>query len=136
MELTIRQLNDNDYQDILVDWWKQWGWVAPEKDFLPDDGRGGYIVYDGDTPICAGFIYVTNSRVAWVDWIISNKDYKEREVRKQAIGLLVESLTNISKMSGSKYAYALIKNNSLIKTYEALGYVKGDSYTSEMIKIL
>jgi hypothetical protein len=134
MELTIRQLNENDYQDILVDWWKDWGWTAPEKDFLPDNGMGGYIVYDGEIPVCAGFIYVTNSRVAWVDWIISNKEYREK--RKQAIGLLVESLTNISKMSGSKYAYALIKNNSLIKTYEDLGYVKGDSYTSEMIKLL
>lgn len=136
MELTIRQLNDNDYQEILVDWWKQWGWTAPEKDFLPDDGRGGYIVYDGDIPVCAGFIYVTNSRVAWVDWIISNKEYREKGRRKEAITILIETLTNLSKMSGSKYAYALIKNNSLIQTYESLGYVKGDSYTSEMIKLL
>ena len=136
MELTIRQLNDNDYQDILVEWWSQWGWTAPEKDFLPDNGKGGYIIYDEDTPICAGFIYITNSRVSWIDWIISNKKYTERAKRKEAISLLVDSLTNISKMSGSKYAYALIKNNSLIKTYEELGYIKGDSYTSEMIKIL
>lgn len=136
MELTIRQLNDNDYQDILVDWWNQWGWTAPSKDFLPDDGRGGYIVYDGEIPICAGFIYVTNSRVAWVDWIISNKQYREKGKRKEAIATLIDSLTNLSKISGSKYAYALIKNNSLIQTYESLGYVKGDSYTSEMIKLL
>ena len=134
MELTIRQLNENDYQDILVDWWKQWGWTAPEKDFLPDDGMGGYIVYDEEIPICAGFIYVTNSRVAWVDWIISNKEYRGK--RKEAITMLIETLTNLSKMSGSKYAYALIKNDSLIKTYEDLSYVKGDSYTSEMIKLL
>lgn len=134
MELTIRQLNENDYQDILVCWWKDWGWIAPEKDFLPDDGKGGYIVYDGDIPVCAGFIYVTNSRVAWVDWIISNKEYREK--RREAITMLIDALTNLSKMSGSKYAYALIKNDSLIKTYESLGYIKGDSYTSEMIKIL
>jgi hypothetical protein len=56
MELTIRQLNENDYQETLVDWWKEWGWTAPEKDFLPDNGMGGYIVYDGEIPICAGFI--------------------------------------------------------------------------------
>lgn len=136
MELTIRQLNDNDYQDILVGWWTEWGWTAPEKDFLPDNGTGGYIVYDGDIPVCAGFIYVTNSRVAWVDWIISNKQYREKGKRKEAITTLIDSLTNLSKMSGSKYAYALIKNNSLIQTYESLGYVKGDSYTSEMIKLL
>jgi RimJ/RimL family protein N-acetyltransferase len=136
MELTIRQLNENDYQETLVNWWKDWGWIAPEKDFLPDDGMGGYIVYDGEIPICAGFIYVTNSRVAWVDWIISNKNYREKEKRREAIKTLIESLTNISKMSGSKYAYALIKNKSLIQTYEKLGYTRGDSYTSEMIKIL
>lgn len=134
MELTIRQLNENDYQEILVSWWKDWGWEAPEKDFLPDNGMGGYIVYDGDTPVCAGFIYITNSRVAWVDWIISNKEYREK--RREAITMLIDTLTNLSKMSGSKYAYALIKNNSLIKTYESLGYIKGDSYTSEMIKLL
>jgi hypothetical protein len=136
MELTIRQLNENDYQDILVNWWESWGWSAPEKDFLPDNGQGGYIVYDQEIPICAGFIYVTNSRVAWVDWIISNKDYREKEKRREAIKKLIDSLTNISKMSGSKYAYALIKNKSLIKTYEDLGYTRGDSYTSEMIKLL
>ena len=136
MELEIRPLNENDYQEILVDWWIQWNWTAPEKDFLPDDGKGGMIIYDGDIPICAGFIYVTNSKVAWVDWIISNKEYKIKDKRRAAIKILIESLTNISKNTGSKYAYALIKNQSLIKTYEDLGYTKGGSYTNEMIKIL
>ena len=136
MELEIRPLNETDYQEILVDWWTQWNWVAPVKDFLPDDGKGGVIVYDGEIPICAGFIYVTNSKVAWVDWIISNKEYKVKDKRREAIKLLIASLTNISKNTGSKYAYALIKNQSLIKTYEDLGYTKGGSYTSEMIKLL
>lgn len=136
MELTIRQLNENDYQDILVDWWKDWGWTAPQKDFLPDNGMGGYIVYCGEIPVCAGFIYITNSRVAWVDWIVSNKNFREKETRREAIKTLIDSLTNICRMSGSKYAYALIKNNSLIKTYEDLGYTKGESYSSEMIKLL
>lgn len=136
MELEIRPLNENDYQEILVDWWKQWDWAAPEKDFLPDNGKGGMIVFDGDIPICAGFVYVTNSSVAWVDWIISNKQYRVKGKRREAINLLIESLTNISRNTGSKYAYALIKNQSLIQTYLNLGYTKGDSYTSEMIKLL
>ena len=136
MKLEIKPLNESDYEEILVEWWKQWNWEPPAKDFLPDDGKGGFIVYDGEIPICAGFIYITNSKVAWVDWIISNKEYRIKDKRRESIKLLIESLTNISRISGSKYAYALIKNNSLIKTYEDLGYIKGDSYTSEMIKIL
>jgi hypothetical protein len=136
MELEIRHLNERDYEEILVGWWEQWNWEPPVKDFLPDDGKGGIMIYDGETPICAGFIYITNSKVAWVDWIISNKEYRVKNKRREAIKLLIESLTNICKNTGSKYAYALIKNQSLIQTYKEFGYIKGDSYTSEMIKIL
>jgi len=136
MELHIRELNETDYDDILVGWWNQWGWKSPEKDFLPNNGKGGVIVFDGDTPVCAGFMYLTNSKVAWVDWIISNKEYTKKPQRKDAIKLLVSSLTDICKKAGSKYSYALIKNQSLIEMYESLGYIKGDSYTGEMIKVL
>lgn len=136
MELTIRSLNESDYHNILVDWWIQWNWEPPKKDFLPDDGKGGIIVYDGEIPIIAGFIYITNSKVSWVDWIISNKEYKIKEKRAEAKKMLIESLTNICKNSGSKYGYALIKNKALIKTYQDLGWSKGDVYTSEMIKLL
>jgi hypothetical protein len=136
MELYIRELNESDYDNILVDWWKQWGWEPPQKDFLPDNGKGGIIVYDQDTPVCAGFMYITNSKVAWVDWIISNKEYTKKPHRKDAIKLLVSTLTGICKNTGSKYVYALIKSRHLIETYEQLGYIKGDKYTSEMIKLL
>lgn len=136
MALKIRELNDTDYEDILVGWWKDWGWQPPQKDFLPDDGKGGIIVYDDDVPICAGYMYLTNSRVGWVDWIISNRNYTNKELRKNAISLLVSRLTDICGLIGCKYIYALIKNESLINTYESLGYIKGDSYTSEMIKVL
>lgn len=136
MELTIRQLNETDYDTILLKWWTDWGWKAPEKDFLPDNGKGGLIVYDEEEPVCAGFIYMTNSKVAWVDWIISSKEYRKKPHRKEALKALVEALTSVSKDAGSGYGYALIKNKSLIEVYESLGYTKGDSYTSEMIKVL
>lgn len=135
MELNIRPLNESDYDAILKGWWTDWGWEPPQKDFLPDDGKGGIIVMKGDVPVCAGFIYATNSKVAWVDWIVSNKEYRGDD-RKEAISLLVDTLTNICKTTGYKYSYALIKHQSLIETYEKIGYIKGDNYTSEMIKAL
>jgi hypothetical protein len=134
--LSARKLNDLDYDDILLGWWKDWEWEAPTKDFLPDDGEGGIIIFDGEVPVCAGFIYTTNSKVAWVDWIISNKNYNEKPTRKEAIKMLISSLTNVCKNVDFKYCYALIKNQSLIKVYEELGYVQGDNYTTEMIKVL
>ena len=136
MELTIQRLTESDYDNILVGWWNDWKWTPPQQDFLPDNGTGGFIVYDGDIPVCAGFVYVTNSSVAWVEWVISNRNYTDREGRKLALRLLIQSLTNISINSGSKYIYTLIKNQSLMKVYEEIGYIKGDSSATEMIKIL
>lgn len=135
MPFVVRPLNESDYE-TLCEWWEDWGWDPVEKDFLPDDGKGGIMVLDGDEPVCAGFMYATNSKVAWVDWIVSNMNYRKKPQRKEAIKLLVETLTDICKNSGFKYSYALLKHPSLTQTYEDVGYVSGDGYRSEMIKLL
>ena len=134
MKFNTTPLQHEDYDNILKGWWKDWGWEAPCRDFLPQDGQGGIIVWDGDTPVCAGFLYNTNSKVAWVDWIISNKQYKES--RKEALSILIETLTSVAKNLDNKFAYALIKHNGLIGVYEQQGYTTGDSYNKEMIKEL
>jgi|TARA_R100001440_G_scaffold24225_2_gene39556 hypothetical protein len=136
MEFNIRQLEIADYKNILVKWWKDWNWQAPEIDFLPEDGAGGMMILEGDIPICAGFIYMTNSKVAWVDWIISNKEYKDKTKRKKALLMLIDVLTLSCQKSGAKYAYALLKHTGLQKHYKQLGYKQGDKYNQEMIKIL
>ena len=135
MEFNVRKLQESDFE-LLVEWWDKWGWKAPEKDFLPDNGTGGILILDGEEPICAGFIYVTNSSASWVDWIISSPTYRKKPQRKEAIELLINTLSNIAKNSGSKYSYALIKHKGLIDTYKNAGYIEGDSYTKEMIKVL
>jgi len=134
MKFNTTPLQHEDYDNILKGWWKDWEWEAPSRDFLPQDGQGGIMVWDGDTPVCAGFLYNTNSKVAWVDWIISNKDYKES--RKEALSILIQTLTSVAKNLDNKFAYALIKHNGLIGVYEQQGYTTGDSYNKEMIKAL
>jgi len=83
MKLNILALKENDYEDILCKWWRDWRWNPPKRDFLPENGTGGFIVYDGDVPVCAGFMYTTNSKAAWCDWIISNMEYKDRKKEKK-----------------------------------------------------
>jgi hypothetical protein len=136
MAISIRPITASDYDNILLKWWNDWEWVAPHRDFLPADGEGGLIVFDGDEPVCAGYMYTTNSKVAWVDWIISSKTYRKKPTRKECIDLLIYTLTSICKSTDHKYVYALIKNRNLIGTYQKFGYIQGDSYTGEMIKVL
>lgn len=134
--LRVRALSENDYDNILVGWWNDWEWTPPSRDFLPDNGKGGLIVMDDDEPICAGFIYITNSKAAWCDWIISSRTYRKKPHRRDALKLLVSSITDICETRGYKYVYALIKNRPLIETYKEMGFTQGDTYSTEMIKKL
>lgn len=136
MELNIRPLLEADYDNILLGWWKGWRWTAPPRDILPDNGKGGFIVYYGATPICAGFAYVTNSKVGWVEWVVSNHKFRDKEIRKFAIEMLVTSLTATLRQSGYEYAYTIAKNESLIKHYESIGYIVGSRKFTELIKKL
>jgi hypothetical protein len=72
MELNIRMLRDSDW-NTLVEWWDAWpDWVNPPKEFLPDNGKGGFMVEKNNQPIVAGFLYTTNSKAALLEWIVSN----------------------------------------------------------------
>jgi hypothetical protein len=135
-DLSIRPLQEGDYENILCKWWEEWKWTAPEKDFLPQSGTGGLIVYDENTPICAGFMYVTNSGISWIEFIVSNKNYREKPTRKEAITYLIANLTEIAKNSGYRYCYAVLKNQPLIEIYKSLGYLCGDKNIVDVVKKL
>ena len=134
MKFNIVKLKPTDYEEILSGWWNDWRWTPPSKNFLPENGTGGLILYDDNVPVIAGFIYNTNSDVAWADWIISNFKYKNKKNRKEAIELLLNALENTATNMNKKFMYALVKNQPLIETYKKLGYNQGDSYSTELIK--
>jgi len=134
MKLYVRPLIAEDYDKTLRQWWFDWRWTPPSRDFLPENGNGGFIVYDGETPVCAGFMYETNSKAVWCDWIISNIKYKDRNNRKEALSLLIKRISEEAKELDKKYIYALIKNKPLINVYKKQGFVEGSSYSHELIK--
>jgi len=134
--MEVRNLIHSDYDEILVKWWKDWRWVAPSRDFLPDNGNGGLIVYDGDIPVCAGYMYVTNSKTGLCEFIVSNFHYKDKKKRKEAISLLIYTIDKVLKNVGCKYSYSVLKNKSLINIYKEVGYQEGSKNCTEMVKIL
>ena len=134
MKLYVRPLIAEDYDKTLRQWWFDWRWTPPSRDFLPENGKGGFIVYDGETPVCAGFMYETNSKAVWCDWIISNIKYKDRNNRKEALSLLIKRISEEAERLDKKYIYALIKNKPLINAYKKQGFVEGSSYSHELIK--
>lgn len=133
MNLTSRKILDADYDEILVGWWNDWGFTPPPIDFLSDYGL---IIYDEEVPVCAGFIYITNSSVALVNWVISNKEYREKPNRSKAIDELIGNLTYLCKKGGYKYVFVNNNNSQLISRFENHGYKIGVTNSTELIKKL
>jgi hypothetical protein len=119
----IRELTENDY-DMLLDWWKWFRFPAPPKVCLPDNGTGGIMVMKEGVPVCAGFVYYTNSRMCWIEYIVSNPEYKNKD-RKEAIRFLIKELCKMAKEQGFLAAFTSVKNQNLINHYADCGFAKG-----------
>ena len=128
MELSLRALKESDYED-MSSWWKWWRWPEVSKDTLPMNGIGGLMVYKDDVLIAAGFLYLSNSKVAWLDWIVSNPHYRQSD-RKDALEILIMGLEDVAKSQGYSIIISIARNKSLINIHEQLGYTvdKNPSY--------
>ena len=135
MEFECRTLVESDYDDILLGWWKDWKWSAPPRDFLPQDGKGGIMISKDGRDICAGFIFFTNSKTAWCEFVVSNFHYREDD-REEALLFLIETLSEICKKSGYNIVYTSLKSKPLIDKYVECGYNIGSKNCTELIKIL
>lgn len=127
----IRLLTDNDFT-TLINWWNFWRFPAPKKELLPDNGCGGIMVYKDDVEICAGYLFFTNSKMAWIEFIVSNPNYKQKD-RKEAINFLINELGQIAKSKGYEVLFTSVKNENLIKRFKECNYIIGSKNTTEMI---
>ena len=132
--MNTRTLTESDYL-ILSDWWKAWGWPVIVKDMLPDNGTGGIMVENKGENIVAGFLYWSNSKLVWLDWIISNPD-ADKKIRKQAIEMLILTAEQMVKDAGSKYIMSISRSNSLLKIHEKIGWSIDKTPSHEMIKVI
>ena len=135
MEFKLRMLEYRDYDNILVKWWKDWRWVAPPREMLPEDGTGGLMVTKGGKDIWAGFIYFTNSKTAWSEWIISDYFYREED-RDEALVFLINALTETCRAKGMKFVFTIVKNDNLKKKYEQCGFLVGDENSTDLTKLI
>ena len=89
MEFTINLIEENDYEKFCK-WWKFWRWKPIEKVLLPNNGLGGLKITDENgVDVCVGFLYETNSGIAWIEFIISNPEIKDTEIRSLLTDLQV-----------------------------------------------
>ena len=133
-KLQVRNLKKDDY-DYIAKWWKWWRWKVIPKEMLPENGLSGLMVEKDGVRIVSGFIYMTNSTGAMLEFIVSNPDYKEKD-RKQAIELLISTAEEFCKGLGCDYMFSIGRNKHLIETHEKLGWNVDKNPSYEIMKKL
>lgn len=131
MKLQVRHLIESDWE-LLPKWWEAYGQPAVDRDFLPNDGLGGFMVYKGHTPIAAMFLYFTNSNTAIPAIVVSNKEYRDKD-RSDALQLLVEYTSLYAKEMGYKYSFAWAKPGVLLDKYKDAGFTVDETPSYELI---
>ncbi len=119
----LRKKEDSDfYYPIITKWWEDWKWDCPVMiKSLPETG---VMISNNGIFICCGFLYRTDSKICIIGWIISSRDKKYRQLRKDSIELLIITLEELGKKMGFISVFMPAKDLSLIKRLEKHGYNK------------
>jgi hypothetical protein len=131
MKLQVRKLIETDW-DFLPSWWEVYNQQPPQRDFLPENGLGGFMVCKENDAIAAMFLYTTNSRTAIPAIVISDKDYKDND-RSDALQLLVDFTTSFAEDMGYKYSFAWAKPGMLLDKYKESGFTVDTTPSFELI---
>lgn len=116
---------NNDY-DTLASWWKEYHFPVIPKDSLP---KNGFIIDN----ICAGFIYCTDSNIAWLEFVVANPNIS-RDERKTGLQELIIGLTELAKEFGYKHIFTSTNHESLENRLVESGYSVQDRNVTHLMR--
>ena len=117
----VRGITLKDYE-FINKWWEDSGYGIVDKQYLPDNGLGGLIVEKNGVPLAAAYTYTTNSRVCYMDNLVSNFNYKGRD-RYLLIKKLFDTVINRAKECGCEMLWTLstTRDRGIVKRCAELG---------------
>jgi hypothetical protein len=115
-----------EHSQMINDWGKKHGFPLPPKEFLSDIG----LVVD-DT--CAGFLYTSNSKIAWIEWVFSNPE-KPIEERAKALDNLMKGLEQFAILQGSQVLLSAAGSDAYRSIVERNGFIQTDQNMTHHMK--
>ena len=118
-KINIRKIELKDYE-FINKWWVKQGFKIPNKDILPNEGFGGIII-EKEKPIAAAYVYLTNSRMGYIDNLISDPKYVSKD-RFDVIANLMAACKKMAEDVGCLDIWAITNNKGILKRCKKLGY--------------
>lgn len=126
-----RLIEDDDYE-LLCSWWNSWRFPCPPRECLP---KNGLIVCDDEGPLYAGFLFFTDSNIAWMEWIVSNKEASPKR-KRGALDFLVSLFSEMAKGANVKHVFTSTVRPEFVNSLCRCGFEVGDKGVFQLIKNL
>lgn len=123
--MQIRNHTLEDYP-TFCQWWAAWEWPPIPYEFLP---QHSIVVYD-DVPICAVFLYRTDTPILWAENYISCKIHPKRV---EALKLLIDNIAPASKELEAKAVMSAVNHPVLARKLKQAGFMTGDANLTNYI---
>ena len=121
----------NEDLPLLAEWWHDWGWEThPTADMLP---KNGILVFNGDIPVYAGFLYTTGTAVGWIEYVVSNKK-ADVSLRRGGLQFLINGLGLIAKMYGIRVLFTSTIDKAFVQSLKKCGFEIGDVNNYQLLK--
>lgn len=131
--LNIEYFEPENHYETICKWWTDYKWTQLPLEALPKTGI--VVKYDNDM-VCAGFLYKTDSCIAWPEFFVSNPHFREKGFREAALTMLLKKLLEAAKESGFKICFSSVNNYRLRKRLKDVGFELLESNMCNMIKAL
>ena len=118
-ELKIRKIEIKDYKYINK-WWVEQGFKPVSLDVLPMQGLGGLII-EKQKPIAVAYLYLTNSKMGYIDNLISDPKYISKD-RFNIILELIKACKQMAVETGCLDVWAVTNSKGIIKRCKQLKY--------------
>lgn len=119
---------EKHYETICI-WWGSYDWPNVPLSHLPPTG----LVVEADgSPVCAGFIYFTQSAFCLFEWIVADKA-AEKATRTEALDKLIIGAKDLCKVNGVSSIFTSVRNVGFVWRLEKHGFKVTDKGMTNLI---
>jgi hypothetical protein len=117
----IRPVRVEDF-NTLKEWWESYDhMVVPSVDLLPEEGKLGLVVEKEGRMMAAAWVYLTNSDIGYVDFLVSDPNYKGRD-RFEIITELSQACSELAIQLGCRIIWCMTTYEGVLKRFKHLGF--------------
>lgn len=125
--MQARTYIDTDYVSVAK-WWLGHKWPVVEKKSLP---KTGFIVDN----VCAGFLYKTDSSIAWLEFIIANPR-SSKEERSEGLNAVIEAAIKHASDEGFTTVFSSLQHPGLINRFKEHGFQERDNNMTNVMRTI